>query len=147
MQTTASRVGHKSSAVFGTAERRSYTEEQATKDISVGPAAYNQLQAMKKVIFGKVKGQHALHQKQDVETDVLRRLNFSNSQERLLAKNNMPGPGTYEPPENFEDPQDIIAKGKRLKGVSMTRDESERCILNEGRNVSPGPQMYSSAIA
>ena len=79
VQTTASRVGHKSSAVFGTAERRSFTEEQATKDISVGPAAYNQLQAMKKVIFGKVKGQHALHQKQDVESDVLRRLHFSNS--------------------------------------------------------------------
>ena len=29
----------------------------------------------------------------------------------------------------------------------MGRDQSERCILNEGINVSPGPAMYNSAQA
>lgn len=29
----------------------------------------------------------------------------------------------------------------------MARDQSERCILNEGTNVSPGPQKYNSGAA
>ena len=49
-------------------------------------------------------------------------MHFNNSEERLHAKNNMPGPGTYEPSEIFEDPDEVIAQGKRLGGVSMGRD-------------------------
>ena len=43
IQTTASGLKHKTSAVFGTAIRRSFAEETAVKSVGLGPAAYNQL--------------------------------------------------------------------------------------------------------
>ena len=79
------------------------------KSVGLGPAAYNQLQAMKKAVLGKVKGKHALHEKADLSPHVLRKVGFNNSEERIIAKNNMPGPGTYEPPEIFEDPDEVVA--------------------------------------
>ena len=64
---------------------------------------------MKKAVLGKVKGKHALHEKADINPSILRRVGFNNSEERTIAKNNMPGPGTYEPLEIFEDPEEVIA--------------------------------------
>ena len=60
-QTVSSGLKHKSSAVFGTAIRKSFTEEQAMKSVGLGPAAYDHLLSMKNAILVKVKGQHAMH--------------------------------------------------------------------------------------
>ena len=64
---------------------------------------------MKKGVLAKVKGKHALHEKADIIPSVLCKVGFNTSEERTIAKNNMPGPGTYEPPEIFEDPEEVVA--------------------------------------
>ena len=56
---------------------------------------------MKKAVLGKVKGQHKIHEKEDVNPHILRKLRFDTSEERMIMKNNMPGPGTYNADTEF----------------------------------------------
>lgn len=42
----------------------------------------------------------------------------------MLAKNYLPGPGSYDPEKatSIREPEEVLAMGKRLGGVSIGRD-------------------------
>ena len=58
----------------------------------------------------------------------------------------MPGPGHYQQTMDKEFYSKINSESiirPFPSGVSITKDESERCLLNIGENVSPGPARYN----
>ena len=49
-------------------------------------------------------------------------MHFNSSEDRLLAKNDMPGPGSYEPKSEFMESDEVLLIGKKPKGISIGKD-------------------------
>jgi len=62
-----------------------------------------------------------------------------------------PGPGSYNPEKaQLSNRKGAIGESispQRISGVTIPKNSQERCVFNEGEVVSPGPAMYSTAMA
>lgn len=97
-----------------------------------GPAAYDYLDALKKVISNNWQGP-VIKRPSELDERIKMKLNVSTSEDLFKQKLQMPGPGSYEPETSLfsisKHNEDSSFKRVKNVGITIPKFSGERCIF------------------
>ena len=92
---------------------------ESISQLGPGPAAYNHLKSLKNVVVQRAKLGSVIRKPHELDARVKKKLNISSSEDLFKQKQDLPGPGYYEP--------DI----SQFDTVTAPQDSTMRFSLNE----------------
>ena len=82
---------------FGSDARNTLISNESIPKMGPGPAAYNQLHSLKKVVVSRPNDGPVMRQPHKVDERVRQKLNVSSSQDLIDKRLLLPGPGASDP--------------------------------------------------
>lgn len=70
---------------------------ESISHLGPGPAAYNHLRSLKNVVVQKAKVGPVIRKPHEINARIKKNLNISSSEDLFKQRQDLPGPGTYEP--------------------------------------------------
>ena len=82
---------------FGSNARKTMISNESISELGPGPAAYNHLRSLKNVVVQRAKFGPVIRPPHELDARVKKKLNVSSSEDFFKQKQDLPGPGYYEP--------------------------------------------------